>query len=64
MLNQRPDVILLGGDIVDDVEPLENALSFFEVLSRTGVPAYLSPATTTAGGRTLKTCWRRSKVTE
>ena len=40
VLDQRPDVILLGGDIVDDVEPLENALSFFESLSQTGIPAY------------------------
>lgn len=40
VLDQRPDAILLGGDIVDDVAPLENALSFFEALSRTGIPAY------------------------
>lgn len=39
VLDQRPDAILLGGDIVDDVAPLENALSFFEALSRTGIPA-------------------------
>ena len=40
VLDQRPDAILLGGDIVDDVAPLENALSFFAALSRTGIPAY------------------------
>lgn len=40
VLDQRPDAILLGGDIVDDVEPLENALSFFEALSQTDIPVY------------------------
>ena len=39
VLDQRPDAILLGGDIVDDVAPLENALSFFAALSRTGLEA-------------------------
>ena len=37
---QQPDAILLGGDIVDDQEPLENALSFFEALSRLDIPVY------------------------
>lgn len=37
---QSPDVILLGGDIVDDNNPLENARSFFEALVGAKIPAY------------------------
>lgn len=40
VVEQRPDVILLGGDIVDDVNPLEDALTFFDALSQTGIPVY------------------------
>lgn len=36
----EPDVILLGGDIVDDNNPLENARSFFEALVGAKIPAY------------------------
>lgn len=37
---QNPDLILLGGDIVDDVNPLEGAVSFFEGLQKLGIPSY------------------------
>ena len=37
---QRPDAILLGGDIVDDVKPMENALALFDGLRALGVPTY------------------------
>ena len=63
VLDQRPDAILLGGDIVDDVAPLENALSFFEALSRAGVPAYYVSGNHDRWRPDFETCWRRSGVT-
>ena len=63
VLDQRPDAILLGGDIVDDVAPLETPCPFSRPFPAPASPPTTSPATTTAGGRTLKMFWRRSRVT-
>ncbi|NLD59086.1 MAG: metallophosphoesterase [Clostridiales bacterium] len=37
---QKPDAILLGGDIVDDVRPMANALTLLAGLRALGVPTY------------------------
>ncbi len=37
---QNPDIILLGGDIVDDVRPIEHAQALFEGLRSLGIPTY------------------------
>ena len=64
VVEQRPDVILLGGDIVDDVNPWKRVDLFRRPSLKPASPSTTSPAITIAGGRTLTACWKPSKVTE
>ena len=61
---ENPDVILLGGDIFDDVKEarIQNC---FSPVSQTNIPVIMSPATTNAGAANagLITRWRSLRNT-